>query len=183
MFMHIHNAYPAANATYASQVNGAKAAESIQVSRGGSIPHDADSVTISDAARRAADAEDAIPGAGAQGGSSGAYPLEMYQVPSWRAEYMFQVPNKLGVGADWFAGKYPQAASASEVERSEYAELVQGHYQAVLEANGIQGVEAHYQATILDRNVSESLRQQMNERVQNDDRLLELMVKMGKPIL
>ncbi len=179
--MHIHNAYLAANAAYARQVKAAKAEEATQESRGGSSPHNADNVTISDAARRAASAEGVIPGM--QGGSSGTYPLEMYQVPAWRAEYMFQVPGKLGVGADWFADKYPQAASTSEAERSEYADLVQGHYHAVLEANGIQGIEAHYQATILDQNVSESLRLQMNERVQGDDRLLQLMARMGKSIL
>lgn len=36
--MHIHNAYPAANAAYASQVKAAKAEEAAQESRGGSSP-------------------------------------------------------------------------------------------------------------------------------------------------
>ncbi|GEM_PF-712479 len=173
--MLIGNVHSAMQGAYSSQ-SRAKVMEPAPRAQGDNAQR-ADSVTISDTARQAASAEGVIPAA-----QTGAHSLEMYQVPGWRAEYMFQVPGKLGVGANWFAERYPQAASTSVAERSEYAELVQGHYQAVLEANGIQGVEAHYQATILDQDFSESLRQQMNERMQKDDRLLELMARMGKSI-
>ncbi|MHB0766383.1 hypothetical protein ACYCFC_18635 [Stutzerimonas sp. NM35] len=176
--MLISNVHSAMQGAYTSQ-SRARVMEPAPRAQDNNVQR-ADSVTISDTARQAASAEGVIPAV--QDGTSMGHSLEMYQVPGWRAEYMFQVPGKLGVGANWFAEKYPQAASTSIAERSEYAELVQGHYQAVLEANGIQGVEAHYQATILDQDFSESLRQQMKELVLKDDRLLELMAKMGKSV-
>lgn len=178
--MFISNTYSAAGAAYVSKTHSANAAESVQTTQGDNIRSGADSVTISDAGRQAAYAEKEV--SGKQSNTSGAYPLEMYQIPSWHAEHMFQVPGQLGVSANWFAEKYPQAASTSMSERIEYAELVQGHYQSVLDANGIQGIEDHYRATILDQDFSEALRQQMNERIQGDTRLVELMAKMGKAI-
>lgn len=109
-------------------------------------------------------------------------PLEMYAIPEWRADYGFELPRQLGTSADWFAEKYPQAAAASQADRAEYAERVQSHYRAVLKDNGIGDTTEHYQATIADRERSETLRQDMAERVQNDPRMVELMTLLGKPI-
>lgn len=172
--------FAASAAAYVSKTHSANTAESVQTTQRDSVRSGADSVTISDAGRQAAYAEKVM--TGAQNDAAGAHPLKMYQMPSWHAEYMFEVPGQLGVSANWFAEKYPQAAATSMSERTEYANLVQSHYQAVLDANGIQGVEDHYKATILDQDFSESLRQQMSERIQGDARLLELMAKMGKTI-
>lgn len=133
-------------------------------------------VTLSDAARQMAHAEQTMPQDNAD-----SYPLlERYQIPDWRAKYGFLVNTRIGASGNWFSEKYPQAASASVGERNEYSKLVEEHYQAALDANGVHGLEAHYRATILDQEFSESLHQQMNERVRSDPRLLELLVKMGK---
>jgi hypothetical protein len=136
-----------------------------------------DRVTLSDAARQMAPAEQTIPQDNADG-----YPLKMYSVPYWRAKYGFDISggSRIGAPGDWFSKTYPQAASASTSEGVEYGNLVQGHYIAVLRANGIHSLEEHYRATILDQELSESLHQQMNERVRNDPRLLELLERIGK---
>ncbi|MGO5000494.1 hypothetical protein [Oceanisphaera sp. W20_SRM_FM3] len=173
--MLIGNTHSAVNAAYESKTNSTNNAKPPQVNQGNSV----DSVNISSVGKQAA-YEGVIPNV--TNIASGAHPLEMYQMPSWQADYMFEATGTLGIGADWFAEKYPQAASTSMSERIEYADRVQEHYQAILDANGIRGVEAHYKATILDKNFSESLRQQMNERVQGDSKLIELMEKMGKSI-
>lgn len=171
--MFISHTHSAVNAAYESKVNITQNTKPDQVNQSKSV----DSVNISSEGKQAA-YEGVMPKV--KNIASGAYPLEMYQMPSWQADYMFEATGTLGSGANWFAEKYPQAASTSMSERIEYAERLQQHYQAVLDSNDIRGVEAHYQATILDEDFSESLRQQMNERVQGDSKLMELMEKMGK---
>lgn len=171
--MYINPSHSVMNATYTSRNPNPGERRAEQAGRVG------EDVSISNAGRQVASAENLVPGAQA----SGAYPLEMYQVPSWQAEYMFEVPNKLGVGGDWFERQYPQAGTVSMEERAEYAALVQKHYQSVLDENGIHGVEEHYRAAILDKDFSESLRQQMSERVMSDARMMELMSKLGKSVI
>lgn len=135
-------------------------------------------VSLSTAGRQIAAAEHQIPGSQA----GGVFPVEMYQVPKWQADYMSALPNQLGSRGDWFAQAYPQAAAATMEERGEYSTRLHQHYQELLADNGIQGVEEHYRATILDKASSESLRQQMSERLSGDPRMVELMAKMGKTI-
>ncbi|WP_028572926.1 hypothetical protein [Desulfonatronum lacustre] len=151
-------------------------------SLGGNSSNSADTVTISSEGRRAADAlrGDISATGDARQTSAADYPLEMYQIPAWFAEYGFQVSTQLGAKGDWFAERYPQAAAASTAERREYAELVRGHYRAMLAENDITGLESHYNALVLDQSRSESLRQEMMERVRGDTRLAELMHIMGK---
>lgn len=177
--MYINNAYSTASATYARPFNSVNTAQSTQsASITSNAQTQADRVSISDAARQAASAE----ASAAAGTSSGEYPVEMYQIPKWMADYGFELSNQTGSSGNWFAERYPQAAAATDEERAEYSRRIDGHYQAVLDSNGIKGLEAHYQATILDLNSSESLHQQMRERLQNDPGMLELMAKMGKSV-
>ena len=180
--MHIGSFTPAAGVAYA-----ASSSRSSPVAAGVASPDKAtaaaDSVTISAAARQAASTERAAAlAASGETGATGDYPVEMYQLPKWYADYGFQLPTQPGSRGDWFSERYPQAAAASSAERAEYSTLVQGHYQTVLAENGVEGVAAHYAATILDPDSSEALRRQMVERIRGDDRLLELLPKMGKPI-
>jgi|GEM_PF-3254522 len=114
------------------------------------------------------------------GAPEGTLPLIKYAVPEWYAEYGFEVSGKIGARGDWFAQNNPAAASASKEERNEYSSLIQKHYRDVLDSHGINGTEAHYQATIADKNSSETLRQDMADRVRSDGRLMELMHRMGK---
>lgn len=166
-------------------VNSTHSVPSGTNSPGGNSPNSTDTVTISNEGRQAADAlRGGISAAGdVRQTASVDYPLEMYQIPKWFAEYGFQVSTQLGTKGDWFAESHPQAAAASAVERAEYAELVRGHYQAMLAENNIVGVESHYNALILDQSRSESLRQEMLERVRGDSRLTELIHIMGKSSL
>lgn len=179
--MHIGSFTPAASAAYAAFERRSSPVAAGAASQG-KVTGDADSVTISAAARQAASAgrTGAIAASG-QARAAGDYPVEMYQLPKWYADYGFELSSQPG-GGDWLAERYPQAAAASSAERAEYSALIQGHYQAVLAENGVEGVAAHYAATILDPDSSEALRRQMVERIRGDDRLLELMPKMGKPI-
>ena len=180
--MHIGSFTPAASAAYAAFDRRSSPVAAGAASQG-KVTGDADSVTISAAALQAASAErtGALAASG-QARAAGAYPVEMYQLPKWYADYGFELSSQPGGGGDWLAERYPQAAAASSAERAEYSALIQGHYQAVLAENGVEGVAAHYAATILDPDSSEALRRQMVERIRGDDRLLELMPKMGKPI-
>ncbi len=180
--MHISSFTPAASAAYAAFERRSSPVAAGAASQG-KVTGDADSVTISAAARQAASAErtGALAASG-QARAAGDYPVEMYQLPKWYADYGFELSSQPGGGGDWLAERYPQAAAASSAERAEYSALIQGHYQAVLAENGVEGVAAHYAATILDPDSSEALRRQMVERIRGDDRLLELMPKMGKPI-
>lgn len=146
-------------------------------SRAASTPA-GEQVSISTAGRQIASAENKVPGSQAGGN----YPLEMYQIPQWMADYSFELPNQLGARGDWFSQKYPQAWAASEEDRAEYSIRLQQHYQGVLADNGIQSLEEHYQATILDKSSSESLRQQMSARLMGDSRMMELLALMGKTV-
>jgi hypothetical protein len=125
----------------------------------------ADRITLSEAGLRAAQTHD--------------LPVEMYQLPAWMAGSYIEAPNTLGASAKWLEERHPQVAAAPSAERSEYSSLLQSTYQALLKDNGIQSVEDHYRAMILDRESSESLRLQMRERVAANPRLLELMNRLG----
>lgn len=128
----------------------------------------ADRVTLSDAGLRAANAA-----------QTHDHPLEMYQLPAWMAGSNIEAPNTLEASASWLEERHSQVAVASPAERAEYSKLLQSTYQTLLKDNGIQGVEDHYRAMILDRESSESLRLQMRERVAANPRLLELMNRLG----
>jgi hypothetical protein len=174
--MHIRSTYPVSTTVHGPQPASAKSLAGNDPV--GNAATTTQTVTISEAARQAADAERAT--ASGRRSAAGIHPLEMYQVPGWYADYGFEVTGELGSGANGFTQKYPEAAAASSSDRAEYMALVQGHYQALLDANGIHDVKSHYDAMIADRETSESLRQQFVGRIQSDARLLELMGKVGK---
>src|SRR5690606_39667476 len=89
----------------------------------------ADRVTLSDAGLRAAKAA-----------QTPDHPLAMYQLPAWMAGSYIEAPNTLGASANWLDERYPQVAAASSAERTEYSQLLQSTYQALLKDNGIQRV-------------------------------------------
>lgn len=140
----------------------------------------ADVVTISSAARQAQAAEQHA-AAGPLANDPEA-DVAKYQIPDWLASYGMPVANRLGVSGNGFEEHHPEAARLSSAERKQYAEAIEGHYQAVLTANGISGAEQHYQATIVDPQRSDALRSQFQQRIQGDAALLELMGKLGKAL-
>lgn len=140
----------------------------------------ADVVTISSAARQVQAAEqNAVAAAPVNDPEAG---VAKYQIPDWLASYGMPVANRLGVSGNWFEEHHPEAARLSSAERKQYADAIEGHYRAVLTANGISGAEQHYQATIVDRQHSDALRSQFQQRIQGDAALLELMGKLGKAL-
>ena len=146
-----------------------------------------DPITLSAAARHALQTGNDGTGAAqpdrASGGTSGdALPLEMLAVPSWYADYGFEVSGQVGSSANQFTEKYPQAAAATPDERTEYGSLVREKYDQLMDKHGINDTASHYNATILDKNASESLRKEMADMVQSDPRLMELMSLFGKSI-
>ena len=133
-----------------------------------------DTISISDEARKAA-FDDSLGMSKIKNASSG---VEKYQIPSWQAEYMNVV--KPVIGATGLASSESAGQLLTDSERVEYASLIDQHYSSVLKSNGVDGVDAHYEATIVNKEFSESLRQQMKESIAGDSRVLELMSKMGK---
>ena len=115
-----------------------------------------------------------------QNTEAGTLPLEKYAIPDWYADYGFELSSQLGSRGNAFADLNPKAASVDEETRNEYSALVRQHYRDVLDNHGINSTEAHYQALIADKNTSESLRQEMAERVRADARLMELVNQLGK---
>lgn len=138
----------------------------------------ADSVTISDDAKRIAETKRTMiqPQADSE---SGTYPLEMYAIPEWRTDYGIELPGELFSSANWLAEKYPKYAAASQDERAEYSELLGKHYHALLDEHDIDSVPKHYNAMIADKASSEALRQEFEARVNGDERFVSLMEKFG----
>lgn len=114
--------------------------------------------------------------------SEGTLPLATHAIPSWYAEYGFDMSTQLGASANNFAEKYPEAAAASKEERNEYSGLVRKHYRSLMDKYGINNTQTHYQELIVNKGSSEALRQEMADLVRGDARLMELMDMLGKRI-
>ncbi|GEM_PF-1328209 len=64
-------------------------------------------------------------------------------------------------------------------EIHEYFTLLDGHFRASLEENGINSSQEYYDSVVKDAAGSEKVRQSMAERIENDPRVLELMDILG----
>lgn len=138
-------------------------------------------VTISSAGRHAASAEKAAStGQSTPSSTSGTPAVEMYAIPKWLADYGFEVPNTLEESGNWFAEKYPKAAAASQDVLVEYGKRLDGHLRAVLDANGIKGLDDFHDALIVNESKSEQIRQQLVGRLLSDPRMVDLMLEVGK---
>ncbi|WP_459873961.1 hypothetical protein, partial [Endothiovibrio diazotrophicus] len=74
-----------------------------------------DTVTISDEARRAADAAQTE----ARDGGASNNPLATYATPDWMVPYGVVVPNEVGASANWLAESHPKLAAASQTDRTD----------------------------------------------------------------
>lgn len=179
--MQIGNTRATAGAFYTSDINRTNSNLSSPTKQGEFSKMYADTVSISDTSKQATATEEVLTQRkNLQGTTDQVDSVEKYQVPSWYAYYGQELPNKLGVSANWHAEKDQKMLSASSADRSEFAALIDKHYHEVLNDNGIKTTEQHYNATILNRELSENLRKQMLERVKNDPKLVDLCYKMGK---
>ncbi|MDC7717659.1 hypothetical protein PQU95_10590 [Vogesella sp. DC21W] len=179
--MQIGNTRAIVGAFYTSDTNRTNSNLSSPTNQGEFSKIYTDTVSISDTSNQATTTEEVLTQRkNLQGTTDQIDSVEKYQVPSWYAHYGEEVANKLGTSANWHAEKDKSMLSASSADRSEFAALIDKHYQEVLSSNGIKTTEQHYNATILNRELSESLRKQMLERVRNDPKLVDLSYKMGK---
>lgn len=179
--MQVSNTRATVSAFYSAYTNRTNADASPGKSQDNSAKTGMDTVTISDAARQAAYSEEMLAhGSNPQSTAIKATGVEIYQVPSWYAFYGEEVSNTLGVGADWHAEKDSKISKASQADRSEFATLIDKHYQALLNKNNIKSTEDHYNAMILNRALSESLHKEMMASIKNDPKLADLAAKMGK---
>jgi hypothetical protein len=100
--------------------------------------------------------------------------------PDWLDAYFFTAPP-LCSGGDVYtkAGAVPPRVSA------EYSKHINECWQAILKENGLSelSVDERYNATIVNKESSEALRQQMAERVKNDPVLVDIMQKFGKGVI
>lgn len=113
---------------------------------------------------------------------AGGHSLETYSVPTWMADYMVVVPNKLGERGTWYQDAYPKLAAASSDDRQEYFGKLQDYFSAVVEDNGLSGdLEAFHEAMVVDKTCSEQMHQQFVALLQKDPRMLELMNELGFP--
>lgn len=181
--MQIGNTRATVGAFYTSDTNRTNSNLSSPTNQGEFSKMYADTVSISDTSKQATATEEVLTQRkNLQGITDQVDSVEKYQVPSWYAHYGEEVANKLGASANWHAEKDQTMLSASSADRSEFAALVDKHYHEVLNDNDIKTTEQHYNATILNRELSENLRKQMLERVKNDPKLVYLSTKMGKSI-
>jgi hypothetical protein len=108
--------------------------------------------------------------------------IGIYAIPKWLADYGFVAPSQLGVSGKWFAEKYPKAANASPALLAEYSNRLDGHLQTVLSANGIKGLDDFHNALITNEKKSEQIRQQLTAHIQNDPRMVDMILELGKTL-
>jgi hypothetical protein len=138
-------------------------------------------VTISSAGRLAAYAEKSpSTEPNTQSNTSETSAVGIFAIPKWLADYGFEVPSQLWVSGNWFAEKYPKAANASPALLAEYSNRLDGDLQTVLSANGIKGLGELHNALITNEKTSEQIRQQLAAQIQNDPRMVDMMLQLGK---
>ncbi|RQD66699.1 MAG: hypothetical protein D5R98_01815 [Desulfonatronovibrio sp. MSAO_Bac4] len=106
-------------------------------------------------------------------------PLEYYSVPNWLADLSPVVlqPVDLSNGFVPYESMFKRGYGLKEEypnELREYNQLIRGHYQELLQEQGISSTRDHYEAMIVDKNKSEQMRQKMQEKISADPRAVEL---------
>lgn len=135
------------------------------------------SVTISDAGRRALAAEQVLatdPG----GAGQAALPagMALLQVPSWLADFAFQVAPS----DPKFAQMYPQAAAAPQLRYEFGLKLFEHYGKAVQDAVGpAADLESLHQKLIVDKQSSEHIRQQFVAGIRQDAGMMAAMKQLG----
>lgn len=135
------------------------------------------SVTISDAGRQALAAEQALV-TDRSGEGHVALPagMELLQVPSWLADFAFQVEPS----DPKFAQIYPQAAAAPQLRHEFGLKLFEHYGKAVKDAVGpAADLESLHQKLIVDKQSSERIRQQFVAGVRQDTEMMAAMKQLG----
>lgn len=98
--------------------------------------------------------------------------------PPWMADYFFIHSLSLST-------KYTDDPTygTDQSDRAEYWQLVEGHFQQLLEDYGDNDPKAYLDKLMNDKEFSETVRLDMLDRVRNDTRLVALLPKVGKSFL
>lgn len=108
------------------------------------------------------------------------YPVEYYQIPSWYSDiFTSSVDTTLLGQPDGDKGqKNNKIDILSSSEKSYYYEAKEKLWQSFLEENGFKDSrEKYYQELIVDKESSERYRQQWEERLSSDPKLMEIYQK------
>lgn len=127
-------------------------------------------VTISDAARQAAQAESSPTTSESQESNSG---IEQYAIPNWYGHYGIEINPKLGAkGDDIYLS--PGAGKLGP----EYADRLNSIMSSVLKSNGITSNNYH-ERMIVDKESSEDIHQQFVARLKQDPQMVRWLKDAG----
>lgn len=141
-------------------------------------------VTISSQGRHALGAEQTT----ATAGDAEAGMLDQHQLADWDTIYGRAIPlPSLGESASsrdaYIARAFPEWAAASDADRNEFGRLFAAHRADVFKENGIGTTVSYHDALVADKDYSEQIRQQLVERLKQDPRMVELLDKLGAPLI
>lgn len=109
--------------------------------------------------------------------------VQQYAVPDWMSGYGIVLDAENIIGRSWseimMSGNNQKFASADANIKAEFYTGIRQHYLSILEKNGIDTPEKHYNELIADKGRSEELHQQFKESVATDEKLLALMQTIG----
>jgi len=105
--------------------------------------------------------------------------LKQYAIPGWLAEKMPNVNVTIGEKYSDIINRNARFNQLSGSDEKEYFTLLNKHYQELLKDNDINTTQDHYQSLIANKETSEKLRLDMEKRIAGDNRLTELLAKLG----
>lgn len=107
------------------------------------------------------------------------YPLEYYAVPKWYADiYTVHLQPKLGMSGAEYDKAFDNINTLSASDRDYYQEAKHRHWQELMSENDLlDDQEKYYQAVIANKESSEQLRLQWEEKLSSDARLMAIFEK------
>ncbi|MFJ4386082.1 hypothetical protein ACIP02_17305 [Pseudomonas sp. NPDC089408] len=109
--------------------------------------------------------------------------VQQYAVPDWMSGYGIVLDAEKIIGRTWaeimMSANNQKFASADSGIKAEFDAGIRQHYLSVLEKNGIDTPEKHYNELIADKSRSEEIHQQFKESIASDEKLLALMQTIG----
>ncbi|KAF7600652.1 MAG: hypothetical protein CGU28_02970 [Candidatus Dactylopiibacterium carminicum] len=101
-------------------------------------------------------------------------------MPRWQADLMpIELSGKVGAKADELYVKGGHLIEKYGSEVGEYSGLLDKHFQALMQKEGIDTVAQYHQAMVVDKESSERLRLLMKDSIAGDARMTELMNTLG----
>jgi hypothetical protein len=108
--------------------------------------------------------------------------VQQYAIPDWMIGYGMVLDDSM-IGKTWaeimMTANNQKFASADSGIKAEFNAGIRQHYLSILEKNGIDTPEKHYNELIADKSRSEEIHQQFKESIASDEKLLALMKTIG----